>query len=65
MRVLPLGIYSTPVSPVTPPAPVTRKAKAADKPAPGRPGASRPARSASALASHHTQAALDDMKLGG
>jgi hypothetical protein len=64
MLVLPIGPYS-PVAPIAPAAPIApRKAKAAEKSA-DRAAATRPARSATVLASHSTRAALDDMKLGG
>ena len=65
MLVPPVGIYTPPVTPVTPAAPVQRKPKAAEKQTGGRPGASRPARTANAMTSHTTCAALDDIKLGG
>ncbi len=64
MLVLPVGNY-TPVTPVAPVAPVApRKAKAADKSG-DRLAATRPARSATAMASHAARAALDEIKLGG
>lgn len=64
MVVLPVGPYA-PVAPVTPVTPVARKSKAAEKPSDERRAASHPAQTATALASHSTQAALDDIKLGG
>lgn len=64
MLVLPVGSYS-PVAPVAPVAPVVaRKVKAGEKSA-DRTAATRPARSATALASHDARSALDDLKLGG
>ena len=64
MLVLPVGTY-TPVSPVAPVAPVVaRKAKTLDRPA-DRSAPSHPARSAAAMASHSTRAALDFIRLGG
>jgi len=62
MIVLPVGNY-TPVAPVAPVTPV--RTKAAEKSAGGSRAATRPARSATAMASHNTRTALDDMKLGG
>jgi len=64
MLVLPVGTYA-PVEPIARVAAVKpRKAKLVDK-STGRPAASRPARSAFAIASHSTRAALDGIKLGG
>jgi hypothetical protein len=64
MLVLPVGTF-VPVTPITPVAPVTpRKAKTVDKSAPGR-ARTRPARTASTIASYSTQSALDAIKLGG
>ena len=64
MLVFPVGTYA-PVSPVAPVAPVVaRKAKALDKSG-DRLAATRPTRGATAMASHNTRAALDDIKLGG
>ncbi|MDE3174654.1 MAG: hypothetical protein KGM15_00910 [Pseudomonadota bacterium] len=64
MLVLPVGNYS-PVAPVAPVARVVaRKAKPTDKSG-GATAMTRPARSASGMASHNTRAALDEMKLGG
>jgi hypothetical protein len=64
MFVLPVGSYA-PVEPIARVAPVTpRKAKAVDK-STKRQAVTRPARSAFAIASHSTRAALEDMKLGG
>ena len=65
MLVLPVGPYS-PVAPVKPVDPVTRKNKASGKPSDSEKQAqNHPAKSAAAMASHSTQAALDEMKLGG
>jgi hypothetical protein len=64
MFVLPVGSY-TPVEAIARVAPVTpRKAKSVDKTA-KRQTVTRPARSAFAIASHSTRAALEDIKLGG
>jgi hypothetical protein len=64
MFVLPVGSYA-PVEPIARVAPVTpRKAKAVDK-STKRQAVTRPARSAFAIASHSTRAALADIKLGG
>ncbi len=63
MIVLPVGPYA-PVVAVAPVAPVMRKAKAPDKGA-SRSAATRPARSAAAMASDSTRAALEAIKLGG
>lgn len=66
MIVPPVGTY-TPVSPVSPVAPVSpAKPKSTEKTSrDGRRASNNPARSAAAMASHSTRAALDDMKLGG
>jgi len=65
MFVFPVGTY-TPVAPIAPVERITRRrAKRADKSAGDRFAATRPARSADAIASHSTRAALDEMKLGG
>jgi hypothetical protein len=63
MFVFPLGPFA-PVAPIAPVAPVTRKtAKSADRSTPR--AATHEARPATAMASHTTRAALDDIKLGG
>ena len=65
MLVLPVGPF-TPVAPILPVAPVApRKAKSLDKSARDSLALTRPARSATAIASDATRAALDDIKLGG
>ena len=65
MLVPPVGPYA-PVAPIAPVAPVApRKAKSLDKSARDGLTLTRPARSAAAIASHATRAALDDIKLGG
>ena len=65
MIVPPVGPY-TPVSPVSPVAPVERaKTKATEKTTKGGRALTSPARSATAMASHNTRTALDDIKLGG
>jgi hypothetical protein len=65
MIILPVGPF-TPVTPIAPVAPVApKKAKAAEKSSAGKFAGTRPARSATAMASDSTRAALDEMKLGG
>ncbi len=65
MLILPVGPYA-PVSPIAPVAPVVgRKSRAVEASATGKLAATRPARSATAFASHSTRAALDEIKLGG
>ena len=63
MLVPPIGPYA-PVAPVAQVAPVARKSKAAEKSA-DKQAATHAARSPTALASHSTRAALDEIKLGG
>ena len=64
MLILPVGPYA-PVEPIARIAAVTpRKAKSANK-STSRHAATRPARSAFAIESHSTRAALADIKLGG
>ena len=64
MFVLPVGPYA-PVAPVKPVAPVTRKPRTSERTSEDKHAASHPVQTATAMASHSTQAALDDMKLGG
>ncbi len=65
MLVLPIGPYA-PVTPIAPIAPIApRKTRRTDKTSGDPLAATRPARSATTLASHSTRAALDEIKLGG
>ena len=65
MIIPPVGPF-VPVAPVSPVKPVAaRKAKGVDKSSGDRLALTRPSRSAAAIASHSTRAALDEMKLGG
>ena len=65
MLVLPIGPYA-PVEPIARVARIAaRKTKAVEKSSGDQFAASRPTRSATAIASHATRAALDDIMLGG